>query len=249
MKGRFLRERALAELRANIEDNLPRYRAGEFDHLSLDPTLSFDTHIVIQEKELAALKPPQGKEFYDAENCAVILRALPKLTPYEAADERLWVMLSHTLLLEHARKRWPIPKKDSEAVNHIKTHFFASSQRQLERDNVGSRLWWMAHLCDRVEGMKLKETLIVLLFRSDVRANIIERPTTAQSIPVFTALMRQLALSYQGKRKLFERSVFRNLMIRLNGLGGYKLLDALDTKAVESFLKQIISADLKISQW
>src|SRR5204863_7470660 len=131
---------------------------------------------------------------------------------------------------------------------HIGTHFFASSQRQLERDNVAGRLWWMGHLCARVPDLKLKESLDVLLHRSDVRANIIERPTTAQSIPVFSALLLKLAKSYAGKQKLFERKVFRALMVKLNGLGGYKLLDALDIRTVETFLSEIIEKDLKLSE-
>jgi hypothetical protein len=176
-----------------------------------------------------------------------MLRALKSLTPFQAADERLWAMLSHTILLQHARDRWPIPAKDKDAVSHILTHFFGSTQRQLERDNVGARLWWMGHLCSRVKGVPLEESLKILLFRSDVRANIVERPTTAQSVSIFTALITKLAASYRGKQKLFERRTFRTLMIGLNGLGGYRLLDALDSKTVERIIEEIISRDLKLS--
>jgi hypothetical protein len=248
MKLRFLRERALSELKSSIEDNLDRYRSGDFNFLLIDPTLSFETGVDINESALSKLKAPEGNELFDSENCAILLSAMKNLSPYEAADERLWVMLSHTLMLDHARVRWPIPKSDKDAVKHVQTHFFASAQRQLERDNIAGRLWWMGHLCARVEELKLKESLDVLLHRSDVRANIIERPTTAQSIPVFSALLCKLAKSHAGNKKLFERKVFRNLMIKLNGLGGYKLLDALDSKAVEKFIGDIISNDLKLSE-
>jgi hypothetical protein len=112
---------------------------------------------------------------------------------------------------------------------------------------VASRLWWMGHLCARVEGMSLKNSLELLLYRADVRANIVERPTTAQSVPVFSALISRLAKSYKGKQKLFERNTFRTLMIRLNGLGGYKLLDALERKAVEQLIDDLIANDLKLS--
>jgi hypothetical protein len=75
----------------------------------------------------------------------------------------------------------------------------------------------------------------------------VERPTTAQSISIFTALINKLAASYRGKKKLFERRTFRDLMIGLNGLGGYRLLDALDSKMVERIIEEIISRDLKLS--
>src|SRR5262249_44159236 len=128
MKVRLLRQRALAELRARVGDNLASYRAGNFDHLLVDPALSFPTEITLVENELARLKDPKDAEFFESGNCAVMLAALPNLTPYQAADERLWAMLSHTALLAHARARWPIPKADGEAVKHILTHFFAVKQ-------------------------------------------------------------------------------------------------------------------------
>lgn len=247
MKIKFLRERAVAELRAKVTANLDLYRSGNFDYLNLDPALSFNSEVELLEEELSELKSPLAAQNFESENCIVMLNALPDLTPYQAADERLWVMLSHTVLLPHARARWPIPSKPDEATAHILTHFFGQTQRQLERDNVGARLWWMAHLCSRVKAMQLKQALDVFLFRSDVRANIVERPTTSQCVAVFSALLTKLDKSYNGKKKLFERATFRSLMIHLNGLGGYKLLDALDAKTIENLLDELVSTRLKVS--
>jgi hypothetical protein len=247
MKVRLLRERALSELKATVSANLIRYRTGDFSYLAIDPSLSFDSDIEVDETVVAQLKAPAGEENFEAENCILMLGALKSLTPFQAADERFWAMLSHTILLPHGRVRWPTPQDDQAAVKHVLTHFFGSTERQLERDNVGARLWWMGHLCSRVKGIPLKQSLEVLLFRSDVRANIVERPTTAQSVPIFTALINRLAKSYQGKKKLFERQIFRNLMIRINGLGGYRLLDALDSEAVEHIVDEIVARDLKLS--
>ena len=247
MRVKLLRERALVELRSRVKENLDLYRTGNFEFLNLDPALSFNSEVDLLEDEVSKLRSPVGPQSFEAENCATMLAGLPSLTPYQAADERLWVMLSHTVLLSHARARWPIPSKPNEAEEHIRKHFFAQNYRQLERDNVGARLWWMGHLCDRVKGMPLKQALEVFLFRSDVRANIVERPTTAQSVAVFSALLRKLAQSYSGKKKLFERSTFRSLMIHLNGLGGYKLLDALDAKAVESLIDDLLATRLRLT--
>jgi hypothetical protein len=132
--------------------------------------------------------------------------------------------------------------------SYIETHFFASTQRGIERDNIASRLWWMGHLCGRIDGLSMKQGLDALLHRADVRANIVERPTTGQSIPVFSAILRKLAKSYAGNKKLFERKVFRPLMIKLNGLGGYVLLDALDTTTIEKLIGDIIANELKLSE-
>ena len=45
----------------------------------------------------------------EVENCMIIFNAMGNLTHYLARDERLWIYLVHTKLLEYARKRWPIP--------------------------------------------------------------------------------------------------------------------------------------------
>ena len=87
----------------------------------------------------------------------------------------------------------------------------------------------------------LEKALEVLLFRSDVRANVIERPTISQSIAVFTAILKRLLASYDGNRELFERQLFRRIMIALNGVGGFKLLDVLDTASIDQLLDSIIA--------
>jgi uncharacterized protein DUF6339 len=170
-----------------------------------------------------------------------MLKIFPCLTRYQGGDERLWTYVAHTLLLKYGRARWPIPKDDEKASGHIRKHFFAANQRQLERDNLASRLWWMGTLCARVPSIRLETALEVLLFRSDVRANVIERPTVSQSLTVFTAILRRLLASYEGDKDLFERKLFRRIMIALNGLGGFKLLDVLDSTSIDRLLDNIIS--------
>ncbi len=158
------------------------------------------------------------------------------IPPYLARDSRLWVYLTHTLLLDYSRKRWPIPNDDEKAVTHIRKHFFANGARGIERDNATSRLWWMANLCDRVDGLSLLDALIIFLHQYDVRANIIERPTTSQSVPVFSAVIKKLEKSFKQDQKLFEREKFRQVMKELNLQGGVKLLCALDEPEIEKIV-------------
>jgi hypothetical protein len=167
-----------------------------------------------------------------------MIQALPEITPYLARDERFWVYLSHTNLIKYARARWPIPDENEKAVAHIQTHFFARGERGIERDNLGSRLWWMAHICGRVEDMAISEALQVFLYRADVRANIIERPSTSQNTVLFSAIIRKLKESFEGNRALFERGKFRAFMKELNLQGGVTLLDSLDNVSI----REIVSA-------
>jgi len=171
-----------------------------------------------------------------------VFNAMGSMSHYLARDERLWVGLCHTALLAYSRKRWPIPDDTEKAVAHIENHFFVVGARGYERDNAASRLWWMASLCSRVKGLTLEQALTSLLYQYDVRANIIERPTTSQSTQVFSAVLKRLHGSYHGDKKLFERERFRSVMKELNLRGGVSLLGALSEKQVGSILDQCISA-------
>jgi hypothetical protein len=248
MRARYLKQRALEELRGSIGSNLARYRSGNFSFLEADLAFSFEHQTEIDASALKTLRAPEGGRFFEVENCTAVYTALKPLSPYEARDERFWVYLSHTALLEHGRARWPIPCNDEEAVRHIAKHFFAREKRQIERDNVGSRLWWMAHLCARVTVLDQKEALEAFLHRSDVRANLVERPTTSQTATLFGALLGKLVLSYKGEKALFERTTFRRLMMEINSVGGYKLLDCLPAPAVEKIVTDIIFDKLALSK-
>ena len=149
--------------------------------------------------------------------------------------------LSHTIFLPYARTRWPIPDDDEKAVAHILTHFFARANRQIERDNVVSRLWWMAHLCTRIAGVEQEKALQAFLYRTDVRANIIERPTVAQSTNVFSVILKSLMKSALGKKALFERNTFRKVMVELNSVGGFRLLDALPEHELNSIFDDVLT--------
>jgi hypothetical protein len=247
-KLRLLRSSPLEELRSSIRKNLTAYRKGDFEPLCVDPANWFEHQVEYNEAELKKLKAPTSDGYYEVENCDLLYAALQGLTPYEARDERLWVYLSHSALLAHARLRWPIPDQDDAAVQHIAKHFFARDKRGVERDNVGSRLWWMAHLCSRVTGMDRQAALRAFLFRSDVRANIVERPTTSQCSELFSAIVRRLGASLEGGKKLFERATFRSLMTEINSVGGYKLLDCLPGEHVEDILNEIIGNKLKLAK-
>lgn len=154
----------------------------------------------------------------------LILKALGNLKPYVARDLRMWCYLTHMNLLSYSRSRWPIPTNDEDAVSHIRRHFFGEGNRGIERDNAVSRLWWMAYICSRAEGLDIDNALDAFLYRGDVRANIIERPTTSQNVQVLSAVLRELSDSLASDKTFHE---LRHAMKRINLKGGYVLLDAL----------------------
>ena len=248
MKARFLRRPCVEDLRSRISENLDSYRSGNFAHLTVDTALFFELPVVVDESAWANVAWPSGTSLHDPENCAVLYRSMSAISPSEARDERLWTYLTHTDMLDYSRRRWPIPADNDMAVAHVQTHFFAREKRQVERDNAVSRLWWMAHLCSRVSALPLEDALQVLLFRADVRANLLERPTTSQLGHLFSAIVETLRESYCGKKALLQREPFRRFMREINAVGGFKLLDCLSREQLAPILSSIIVEKLKIAE-
>lgn len=235
---RLLRARTIQLLANDIPRNLDRYRSGEFDFLNADPSSYFESTQSLNDAMLSEVHC-DANNHREVECCIAIFRAMGSIPPYLARDSRIWIYLTHTLLLEYARKRWPIPKDDEKAISHIKKHFFVAGTRGIERDNAASRLWWMAALCNRVQGLTLEDSLKAFLHQYDVRANVIERPTTSQSIPVFSAIIKKLHASLANQdEKLFERERFRSVMKQLNVKGGIKLLGVLSEAELNKIVEE-----------
>lgn len=236
-KLHLLKAKVVSELISDISKNLDRYRSGDFGFLETDQSTYLEIDRTFDEEKLLQIEctPADHKEVMC---CMQMHEAMAEIPPYLARDPRLWVYLTHTLMLPYARNRWPIPADNEQAVAHIKMHFFATGTRGIERDNAASRLWWMAALCNRVQGLTLRESLNSFLHQYDVRANIIERPTTSQSVPVFSALIKELDASFKGDKKLFERERFRALMKALNLRGGVTLLGALTEEEIAAIVDE-----------
>lgn len=239
MKARLLRASALETLRAKVETNLDRYRSGDFSELDVDTSMSFELNADVDSDVLGSFSVGVEESKGDVANALKMHTAFSSITPYEARDERLWVYYAHTTGLPYGRTRWPIPADDEAAAKHVRQHFFAKEKRQVERDNALSRLWWISHLCARVEGLTLEQALDAFLFKTDVRANLIERPTSSQTASVFSAVINKLHESFQGDQALFERTRFRSLMRGINAVGGYRLLEFLEMKEMEALVTEL----------
>ena len=240
MKARFFKEKYLKELELSIAENLELYRTGNFDLVANNTDNYFEVAFEVDEVKLKALLPSNKNEA-EVQNCILIFEAMLNLTHFHARDARLWVYLTHTVLLPYSRARWVIPTDNEAAIKFIKDHFFCIANRVIERNNAASRLWWMAALCSRAQGLSFEEALTTFLHKSDVRASIIERPTTSQCLNVFSAILRKLNESYHGDEKLFERKLVREAMKKLNLAGGVKLLGALPGQRVNDLVAECLS--------
>lgn len=172
----------------SVDENLEKYRSGDFSDLLHDSNLFLGGSCEFAEEAATGLACTATDD-KEVACCLAIFNTLPSMSASLARDERLWVRLSHIEFCDYARTRWKIPFDNTVAVAHIRRHFFARGARGVERDNAISRLWWMTEICKRVDGLSLEEALNAFLFQSDVRASIVERPTTSQNSAVLSAVV------------------------------------------------------------
>jgi hypothetical protein len=78
------------------------------------------------------------------------------------------------------------------------------------------------------------------LHQSDVRANIVERPTTSQNVRIFNAILQRLHTSLSGDKALYGREQFRFFMKNLNLQGGVKLLATLPDTKIKEILDECV---------
>lgn len=182
----------------------------------------------------------------DPEKCVSIYNALKNLTPQQATDERIWVYLTHFVFWDYSRARWLRAKDDGKFLKAVESHFFVNGVRGMVRDNAISRLWWMAHVCNRLD-YDLKDCLEALMLKQDVRANVMERASFCRSVPVMNSLMKYLIRSYKGNGKLHERGRFRDMCKELNSIGGEYLLGALNPDELDKLMEDIIRDKLHLS--
>lgn len=176
----------------------------------------------------------------DPTRCVNIFIALQNLTPKQATDNRIWVYLTHFVFWDYVRARWPLPKEKTKREKAIRTHYFMNGVRNMIRDNAISRLWWMAHVCNRLKRHELRDSLNALLLREDVRSQVMERATFCRSEPILDSLMKFMLRSFHGNQLLHERKPFRELCKVLNREGGVRVLDSLPRAKLDRLMEGII---------
>lgn len=196
LKITIFKENAVRELFHKVHDNLSIYRTGSFSNLK-DSNIFLQTSCELDEVEAQGVKCTRDDD-NEVNCCLALFKSLTGISEYLARDERLWVRLTHLEFLEYSRMRWPIPNDDNKAVNHIRKHFFSRGNRGVESDNAISRLWWMSLICSKVKNLPLEECLAILLYQSDVRASIVERPSTSQNPNILASVINKLHESYYG---------------------------------------------------
>lgn len=248
----ILKQSSLDELRKAIPENIERYQSPnpEWEEFFGNENYTRATSVEIVGTDFGACL---GDNFdsktilkEDPERCKSIYNALANLTPQQATDDRVWAYLTHFVFWDYTRARWPIGTDRKQQVSKIRAHFFGKGIRGMVRDNAISRLWWMAFVCSRLKKHSLIKSLEALLYKEDVRKEIMERATFSRSVPIFKSIMKFMLLSYENNKELHERENFRNMSKQINRIGGMRVLDALEEDDLNKLIEGIIQKELKI---
>ena len=152
-KLKYFSENVLADLRANVPENLERYRASGFGDRADQNGWALELSAVeVDADKLAVLSPSRGNAA-EISNSMRVFEAIEGMTPSLATEERVWSRLAHFECLEYTRERWPI-KDDPEEKKGIfdgltgarekanartdSRHCWAGNQRR----SASPRKWW-----------------------------------------------------------------------------------------------------------
>jgi|LWDU01.1.fsa_nt_gi hypothetical protein len=246
MSIKFLKAETLDNLYNSISENIDRYKNIGFDDI-LDDTsclhihdgLTFDYNKLRKISGKAKTNRERTEE--DVENSKIIKFALEGMSPYLAKDERVWSFLCHSVLFQYTFERWPINKdwNDKKVIQHVKSHFFAKSDRDFERNNAASRLWWGAYFSSNVSNMDFDEAISSFHRNQDIRGHIIGRPTSSSSMNLFGALLGKFNHSYRKDKRLVIRENYQKFLKEVNLLGGRTLIPVMGKTEIDTHLDSI----------
>lgn len=178
---------------------------------------------------------PEAGDKKDLENTKKFFELYRFLSPTQASDPRFWTYLTHAKYWDYMRKRWP-SEVAKIPFNRIKDRYFLRrlNLEALTRNGL-SRLWWYGYLTYDDNRSSPWELTEVLLSRADLVVGITERGFGCNE-NIRTALLEFL-LENENIRKSEELT--RNLLVKLNLIGGVKNLAFLESKEIKEILQKI----------
>ena len=227
----YYTQKMVEELRASVSWHLDWYYKPDGTEFPKRISSEARRDTPLPWRELGSLLAVDSRRPYesDAANAIVVYETLRDLTPQQAADERLWVHLSHGDCAGYTAQRWLASRPDNPdaAVKRVLSHFFARDSRALIRDHGVSRLWWLGAIAHDVHPEDPRLFLEIVLYRQDVTWELFGRPSVSMNRHVLKSIFSVMRSHWEDCRSLFKREVFRAWMVNLNRRGGVVLMDSL----------------------
>lgn len=236
------------ELYQAIERNVDYYINGDFEGLFDQPAVKRNIRLIdgveVDDAAFGLLLSERGG-LNDAHNANLVYNALKGMTPYLAADERVWVALTHTLGLRFSSDRWIKKSDKAQAVKDIRLHFFCriGGNRSYHRTNALASLWWWGHAASRVTERPMTEVLRDFVGSPSFRADVIERPTTSRVDKVFRAIMACYTKKMEAdpNTQFFSKTAgkYRDWLKLINLSGGTVLYAAMPEDQLIEFFSSL----------
>lgn len=230
-----LSEKVLERLRDDVPRHLDRYGGTGFEDLAAEPGWTIATRLEFDHRLLADLDGSSRTSAADVANSRIVWRALSRLSPSVANEERIWVRLSHVEAFPYSRDRWlPREGSDEDLAKMVHLHLFAAGQTGVRDDHSISRLWWNGYIASQYWPHDPDRGLELLLLSADVRSNIVERPWLSARKRLAKGIFR--ALNADTGLGSHERQ-FREFMKKVNLLGAGIVFEAMSEADIDRFLE------------
>jgi len=243
MSLEFLAREATDRLAENVAKNLEVYRSGNTAAL----IAASDCHV----SKIETAPPPRlddlAEDKQDTLATQRVFQWLSQLTPVQAADERLWVLLTHRYFSNYVHKRWggglDSATKPAELV--LRRWFFRGSGLATFVQNALSRLWWFGYLTydnTRANPFELTEVLLSL---QDIQTAFLER-----SLGRCRPLLRAVLEAIKQHENEFGSAPNRGQAVQqwakeINLYGGAYLLDAVPPERLAFVVQSKLRARLR----
>lgn len=233
---RLLSQPVVDRLADQIDQNIERYRTGNFADLATENGWSLESKLASWDPGIAQKLDPSGTPDAEARNSLLVWESFTGMTPALAREERLWARLCHVELLEFARARW-LNENDRDP-NMVRIHLFANGITGCRDDNAIGRLWWNAHVASLASPDNVEAGLRRLLARANYRMQIIERANTGFREPLVRGIVRMLAV--EPWLDIDDEAIV-DFMIEVNKRSGSLVFEALNDAGIDNHLAQCLA--------
>jgi hypothetical protein len=244
MSLEFLSREAADKLAHDVGKNLDAYRTGKTEALIRMSDC--------RTSRVEAVPPPDlldatGEPKSDAEASQLIFQWLGKLTPVQAADERLWVLLTHRTFATYVSKRWGkgLERATQPAALVVDRWFFRGTGVATFVRNGISRLWWFGHLTYDNKRTNPFELTDVLLSLQDIQVAFLER-SLGRCKPLLRVVLETVQKNQENLRKTPNSGdVVQEWAKEIRLYGGAYLLDAVPAERLAFVVESKLRARLR----
>ena len=241
MNLEFLSREATDKLAREVGSNLDAYRTGQTEALIRASDCRVSRVETVPPPDLL---DPNGEHKSDAEASQLIYQWLSSLTPVQASDERLWILLTHRVFSRYVHKRWGSSLEGSTRPEDrvLDRWFFRGAGVATFVRNGLSRLWWFGYLTHDKSRANPFELTDVLLSLQDIQVAFLER-SLGRCRPLLKVVLETVK-KHEAELRNTPKSgdVIQEWAKEIRLYGGAFLLDAVPPERLAFVVNRMLKA-------